>query len=1401
MTATERLSSLPLPESDRWQPLRLGLVNVYQYDQQTFYFHRGRLLLRGLNGSGKSVALESTLPYLLDASIAPERLSTFGGRDRSMWWKLIGYDNDPDRRNARAYMFCEFGRIGSDGLAEYFTIGAGLDATKADRSSVKAWYWTTSARVGIEFNLMHTGREPLARAALAQTLGDRGTVHPDAGSYLKAVNQTLYGLSDAQYYSLRNMLLELRKPKLSEKLDPDRLSGLLSDALPPINPTVIARLAGGFESMDRHESEVRDLEALSAAAGKVAEAYRTYAARITRARTSEVRRTASALDKARDAVEKAHTDLQAANTRAEDLANEIIDIGRGLTGVLGRRDALKVHPGHAKAQELRTAESNAQAERRRATALNSDAVRSQAVAEKRRGAVAAADKLEKAAAAASTGSRSRLITRGEELRAVDEIAELLAVADAEAPEAEPTTEFAATRAAITAFESERRLRLEQVRTVEQAHDAAVAEQPRAKTRTEKSQAELERKAAAVVEAERQHADALDGFTRSVDEWLHALIELRHGQAEVPDSADVDAVIGWTETAFRTASVALATADCQLQLEAEALARTVEQLTATLEELRTATGPVRPAPTMQRTPRAGREGAPLFQLVEFHDSTPQDARPLLEAACEAAGLLDAWIYPDGSVGDSTVLDTIATGAGPVVADSLAAYLKPDAVGLQRHNIDLEVIDSILTRVAAATGADAHGGLRVAVDGSWSAGVLHGRARKDVAELIGAEAQEALRQRQIAELQAQIDEHAQRQVGITAQRAELTARLSTLADEHRRAPSPKPINDALIAVGRAAALRDQAARNVDEAKIEEAAAAAAAQQEQTRLRDTASAAGLAAWLGRLGEYATTLRATHEAALAWHRNLVDLCRRQADLGVRLAELTEAELEAAGKKDVADEADLEALRLEEYAQALHETDGATVAELERDLAELADEERDLVRDQKKAQAEHLDVAGAVGGLVERHRNALVQQQAALEQRQSHEAALLALLHNGVLRTLGVEHHLVAADDADPAVQDDGPASGEHIAAEEPSGDAGPGHRKILQAARAIYAELGNQPHEQNDIDNAMNLLNRRRHDLQADLSSLHLTEHYDQQVLLLIAHKAGTKLDLTDLVAALLADLGQARGLLHADEQDTFRQFLTGDIRQEVTRCIRDADRLVKSMNDGLRDVATASGVRIKLSWKPQDSDASGSTEALGLLLGDPDLLFEEQRSKLIEFFRGQLDRVRDDAGEGTWEDKLIAILDYRQWYAFTVMAKHHDGEWQKLTRKTHGASSGGEKAVELHLPLFAAAAAHYSGAKIACPRLILLDEVFAGVDQPMRGRLFGLIRHFDLDLVATSESEAGTYAELDGISIYQLVRYEGEDAITAMRSIWDGEDLVDQLDDELDDLLRAATSAKPDEGPGLF
>jgi uncharacterized protein YPO0396 len=159
------------------------------------------------------------------------------------------------------------------------------------------------------------------------------------------------------------------------------------------------------------------------------------------------------------------------------------------------------------------------------------------------------------------------------------------------------------------------------------------------------------------------------------------------------------------------------------------------------------------------------------------------------------------------------------------------------------------------------------------------------------------------------------------------------------------------------------------------------------------------------------------------------------------------------------------------------------------------------------------------------------------------------------------------------------------------------------------------------------------------------------------------------------------------------------------------------------------------------------------------------------LADFLQARIREARDQDEAGTWRDVLAAALDYRRWHRFAV-ERHQDGQWRRLTRRTYGTGSGGEKALALTLPQFAAAAAHYQSADPAAPRLILLDEVFVGIDSDMRAKCMGLLETFDLDFVMTSEREWGCYPTLSGLGIYQLASRPGIDAVVCTRWVWNGE-----------------------------
>mgnify|MGYP000602409945 CR=1 FL=1 len=62
--------------NSKWQINRVGLLDFWYYDEEEFDFLDGRMLLRGANGSGKSVTMQSFIPLLLAVSYTHLTLPT-----------------------------------------------------------------------------------------------------------------------------------------------------------------------------------------------------------------------------------------------------------------------------------------------------------------------------------------------------------------------------------------------------------------------------------------------------------------------------------------------------------------------------------------------------------------------------------------------------------------------------------------------------------------------------------------------------------------------------------------------------------------------------------------------------------------------------------------------------------------------------------------------------------------------------------------------------------------------------------------------------------------------------------------------------------------------------------------------------------------------------------------------------------------------------------------------------------------------------------------------------------------------------------------------------------------------------------------------------------------------------
>ena len=154
--------------NSRWQANKIGLINFWYYDEQEFPFVKGRMLLRGSNGSGKSVTMQSVVPLLLDGNMSPERLDPFGSRDRKMSSYLL--EEDDGREERTGYLYLELKRQNSD---TYLTIGMGIRARRG--KNLDKWYFslTDGRRIGKDFFLYKDSGEKvtLSKKELENKIG------------------------------------------------------------------------------------------------------------------------------------------------------------------------------------------------------------------------------------------------------------------------------------------------------------------------------------------------------------------------------------------------------------------------------------------------------------------------------------------------------------------------------------------------------------------------------------------------------------------------------------------------------------------------------------------------------------------------------------------------------------------------------------------------------------------------------------------------------------------------------------------------------------------------------------------------------------------------------------------------------------------------------------------------------------------------------------------------------------------------------------------------------------------------------------------------------------------------------------------------------------------------------
>jgi uncharacterized protein (TIGR02680 family) len=1331
--------------TDRWQPIRCGLLNLYRFDDEVFIFERGRLLLRGNNGTGKSRVLALTLPFLLEGEVASHRVEPDSDPAKKMEWNLL-MGRHSDRLG---YTWIEFGRKFPAGGAEYVTLGCGLKAAEG-RGLIAHWFFITTQRVGNGFFLAEN-RTAHSKARLEQAIGTAGKVFTKASDYRQAVDAKLFGLG-TQYEAMLNLLVQLRQPQLTRKFDEELVSNTLSDALPPLSEKLLGEVAEAFRNLQTEEDALANVKAAHDGVEAFLREYRRYVQIAARRRAGHL----LAANREHNGVVKRQKQHESEKERAEQALAEIkVQTGK----LIALEDEFT-----AKIQAL----------------TDSPEMRS---AEQLEDARKAADEAEQFA---KTSAEDVATAEGRGTRAAEEFGQQQTVAKEALAETQRKVESACNDARAAGLEAEHASAVDTlkwdalenaspIKTAEQrlweatqrrltsiGHleklEATVADTHVALKQAQQAQTEVESQLAAATEEQtRKHRDmerATDALLLAYRNWTRNLTELKPTDAErfeelftswVETGEGENPVSEIVEEALRQTERLIIKSRSEAEHRQGEIGKTIVQLETERTALRDGHHrPPMPPTTRDPLSRTARAGAPLWALCDFRDELSAPDRAGIEAALEASGLLDAWVTPNGCLLNPNDLDTIiVTGISPPapVGKALAQVLRPEPSAV----VPIETVQALLSHIGLGEGA---GHAWVDTRGCWQLGPLRGMWRKAAAQHLGASARETERLRQIAEVEVRLGTAQAEKALVYAEIAALDARSQTARNEGTAAPRDDAVRQAIAERNSATGQVNQLHRRVEAAEktVRESRTTwnIAVQKRDADARDV----GLEDWVGKLSQikdgvhhYRTTLAGLWPSL----HNLVSARMQCKGSEQRLAE-SRADIDQ--KAQALQAARRKHAGLKTRYETLHSSVGATVQQMHADIAKL---EKKLagVREEKQVQETALLDENKKLAVAE---NNLEQAGHELQRTEEERSIAVSALHAfGRVRLLGVAH-----DDFRDAETLDWTIKG------------------ALEIARRLESSLGQIASADDDWKRNQDAIYSHIEELKRTLLQCEFTPEptaTEDGIFIVNVPFQGRACTMVELREALASDITTRQMLLDAREREVIEKYLLDEAASELHTRLREGEEWVRKANDELTARPMGTGMALRFDWQPRDDGPSGLAAARKQLLRLNSTWSPSERAALSEFLQDQIRLVRQNNATGGWQQHLAEALDYRRWHRFAILQRRErDGEWKRLTKRTHGTGSGGEKAVALTLPQFAAAAAHYRGAPLA-PRLILLDEAFVGVDSDMRRKCMDLLTIFDLDLVMTSEREWGCYPTVPALAIYQLSRRDGIDAVGISRWVWNG------------------------------
>lgn len=1360
--------------TSEWQLNRIGLLDFWYYDDQEFEFLDGRMLLRGANGSGKSVTMQSFIPLLLDGNMRPERLDPFGSRARKMENYLL--EEGDEREERTGYLYMELKRRASD---TYIAIGIGIRARK--NKKLDTWYFcvTDGRRIGKDLLLYKDVQNRLTctKQELKNRIGEGGRVMDSQSEYAACVNRLIFGFETMEeFQELIELLIQLRTPKLSKDFKPTVINEILSRSLQTLSEDDLRPMSEAIENMDNLRTNLDTLHDSVHAAEQMEKAYDQYNETVL-------------YDKARLFTDAAK-ECRMLEKKADDLFRKKEESERLFESEGVRYEKLRQEEQVLKKEQESLQGSDASRLKQQEISIAGELLEAKGDADKK--AKQEEDKeekyrqTEKKCRDQQTANEQIWDAVLSDLMQMEEV--LLDV---------PFDEFSFMRKELTeepekeySFQSHTRLLAEYVKRVDSGREALLQEKS-CQERYDGKLKELDecRNKQETKERECRQLEALLEETRSetiekLYHWerenviLHLQKEMMLKAAQRIERYEFGTDYSEIRELFKDAYFQTERRLSELRSEKERQKKeTDDEYAGILAELEQWKNTKDPEPERSEAVIRNRQlldekGIPyleFYKTVDFDTQLDEQQAANLEEALRDMGILDALIVPAEYREQIQLLD-------PGVCDkyifSDLAHVKPNLMKLldvdngENDILRYQSVSNILSGIGvmdAESPVETSGDDRntwIDGNGNYRIGVLEGSiTRKHSAQFLGVKARQRYRLAKIA----QLEEEALHLRGQMDRLEEEISRIQEeavgLREEWSRFPSDMDLK---------AAAKAYADSNYELERLN--AQIGAMRQELSQIKTELDQIGLTVHQicgkcylpARLDVFVQALQ-----SLGSYRELltqVQVNHGRYISGVHFLATQKLQMEEM-------DADLDDIRYELGRIS------RKISQLEAALASVREQLKLTDYEQIRERLDHcVERLSKLPG--ERERCAKLQQhykdesQHVTEQLGQHEidyqkagkrAQYLENAFRQEYELAYVERNFVVTDDMeDQAQKVCGMLSGksgskkqaELLSNLQESYHQNRGYLLDYQLTMQSLFEDEDEPDDRYDIS-------MRRIDL--------------------LAKYRGMNIRFKELLAKLREDEKEQERLLSDRDRELFEDILANTVSKKIRAKILASNRWVAKMNQLMDSMHTSSGLKLSLNWRKKHAEKEeqlDTKELVELLSKDVEIMRADEVDKLSLHFRSKIEEARklsDDHSMQSFHAIMREVLDYRKWFEFTLECQKTGEKKKELTDRVFFTFSGGEKAMSMYVPLFSAVVAKYAGAREDAPRLISLDEAFAGVDETNIRDMFRLMGECRFNFMINSQVLWGDYDTVPALAIYQLLRPENAKFVTVIFYTWNGKERV--------------------------